>query len=306
MKKFMKYLKSITYDVVQAACFTKGILSFVRLSRDMAIFRLIGVLPGLRLNKPRHVTLRPGLDFTYRLNKGDIYAIHEIWFGELYRFPIPIIPRLIVDLGANIGTTSLWFWAKYGCEKIIAVEPSAGNAAIIRENFRRNGIDGEVIEAAIAGSDGTATFYEVASSTNGRLEPHEGNRLSPPVGLTEKRTVRTISMPTLLAWIDLDAPIDLLKIDIEGGEQELLSGDVSWLASVRALVIEFHASLIHYDRLVETLKHNGFRRIHSVCSDPALGNTLEYFMRDESGSKAHSPIDVSGDHTRPCEVALPA
>ncbi len=40
--------------------------------------------------------------------------------------------------------------------------------------------------------------------------------------------------------------IDLLKMDIEGGEQALLTGDTAWLSSVNAIVAEFHPSVVDY------------------------------------------------------------
>jgi hypothetical protein len=36
--------------------------------------------------------------------------------------------------------------------------------------------------------------------------------------------------------------IDLLKVDIEGGELELFSGNTNWLTSVRNICIELHSA----------------------------------------------------------------
>jgi hypothetical protein len=46
-------------------------------------------------------------------------------------------------------------------------------------------------------------------------------------------------MPVLMEKHRIGA-IDLLKCDIEGGEQELFSDCGNWIGSVRAMVIELH------------------------------------------------------------------
>jgi len=249
------------------------------LAADLVLFRLLGVFPVGKVNGKRRVRLSPDTDLTYRFNKGDIYSIHEVWFNKAYRFPSPIRTGVIVDLGANIGIASLWLAATYGATDIIAVEPSAANAALVRENFANNGIRGEVIEAAIAKDDGTAVFYEVFSSTNGRIETNISDSRTPPDGVTKVHTVRTVSMDTVLATLPPGMFVDLLKVDIEGGEQALLSGDVSWLSRVNAIVVEFHSALIDYPALIGVLSRFDFRSVQCISSDPIRGNTMEFFTK---------------------------
>jgi hypothetical protein len=56
-----------------------------------------------------------------------------------------------------------------------------------------------------------------------------------------------ISMSTLMRRYGI-GEIDLLKIDIEGAETELFSGDVSWLTRTGAIAIEFHQTSAGYTR----------------------------------------------------------
>ena len=74
--------------------------------------------------------LRGGVTITYRFNKGDIWSVREVWLFECYRPPFEIAIDHVLDLGANIGLTSLWLAKRYGCGRIIAVEPSAANARL--------------------------------------------------------------------------------------------------------------------------------------------------------------------------------
>lgn len=276
--KLARYARAIAGDMRDTARFAADFPSMLRMGWDLATFRLLEVLwkPS---DKVRRVRIRPDTRLSYRQNKGDIYSIHEIWFEESYRLPVELKPTVLVDVGANIGMTSLWLAKQYDCRRIIAVEPSAGNAAVARENFASNGIDAVVHEAAAGARDGDAKFYEVSSSTNGRLVFDDDQEADLPVGVVKAVPVRVISMASILASLPADMPIDLMKVDIEGGEQALLTGDVSWLARVKTLLIEFHPSLIDYAGLVGIIERSGLRRVHSVITDLHGGNTLELFVR---------------------------
>lgn len=276
--KLARYARAITGDLRDTARFSADLPSALRMGWDLTTFRLLEVLwkPSDRI---RRVRIRPDTRLNYRQNKGDIYSIHEIWFEESYRLPVELKPSVLVDVGANIGMTSLWLAKQYDCRRIIAVEPSAGNAAVARENFASNGIDAVVHEAAAGARDGDAKFYEVSSSTNGRLVFDDDKEADLPVGVVKAVPVRVISMASILASLPADMAIDLMKVDIEGGEQALLTGDVSWLARVKALLIEFHPSLIDYAELVGIIERSGLRRVHSVITDQHGGNTLELFVR---------------------------
>ena len=293
MKPLIEYVRAIRSDLAQAARFTSGFASFCCLARDLVLFRFLEILPVGKINKRRRVRLRPDIELTYRFNKGDIYSIHEVWFVATYAFPQQLRTGLIIDLGANIGIASLWLAAQYGATKVIAVEPSASNAELIRENFTNNRIAGHIIEAAVANEDGEAVFYEVASSTNGRIEADATGKESPPDGVTSIRNVRTVSMATVLESVPPGVRIDLLKVDIEGGERSLFCGDVSWLSRVGAIVIEFHHAMIDYAALHDVLRRFGFRRIHSLCSDTIRGNTLEFFTMEKGLVPQSAETDCS-------------
>ena len=46
-----------------------------------------------------------------------------IFIRRNYRFPVDINPKLIIDGGAYVGYSSIYFSLKYPQAKIIAVEP---------------------------------------------------------------------------------------------------------------------------------------------------------------------------------------
>jgi FkbM family methyltransferase len=153
--------------------------------------------------------------------------------------------RNVLDLGANIGLTSVYLARKHESPRILAVEPVASNAELTRSNLAANGIDADVVEAAVAPFDGTIRFQESVHSNVGHVS-------------ADGRPVAAVSMPALLQRLGDGGDVDLLKIDIEGAEGELLSESSSWLDRVRCVIIEFHPDHVDYPGLVALLKARGF------------------------------------------------
>ncbi len=189
----------------------------------------------------------PGLagPLCVRTGSSDLAIFDEVVMDRGYAFPLPKPPATIIDAGANIGLASLWFKKAYPGSTIIAVEPDEGNFHMLLKNTRH--IGGILpLQAAIAPTDGVLAMDRRGSRASG---------FTTRVALPDERTVRAISIPTLMKEHGLNK-IDLLKIDIEGAEKELFEGpDLSWLEHVDTIAIELH------DRMVPGCGHAFFRAL---------------------------------------------
>jgi FkbM family methyltransferase len=251
------------------------------------------LFPTRRQNLLRIANLRGGVQLHYRLNRADLWTIHEVWVEQEYRVSRLFKPRIVVDLGANIGLTSLWFASSFS-SVVIAVEPSESNAEVARKNLEPFGPRATVIQAAVGAAVGTGKFLPGPASTCGRMDFH--NALSSSEQKSEKAVdVAIIDMATVLRLIPSDSSIDLLKIDIEGGEEELLNGDVSWLDRVNAILIEFHPDLIDYQAALATLTRVGFQRSTAVTA-----KGVEFFERTRRTTPAANwELEHESDGTIP-------
>lgn len=237
--------------------------SLFRYLADVFLYRALYFVELPRKDTRRTITLDGDVQITYRLNRGDIESIREVWVEEAYRLPVDLTPDTVVDLGANIGLTALWYAKRYRPSRVICVEPVADNARLARENLSTNGVQAELLEAAVGPGDGRVAFHEARASNRGRM------------GQSGRR-VRMVSMDTVLARIPEDVSIDLLKIDIEGAEEAVLKADLSWLRRVRSLIVEFHPEWVDQSELVRLLEERGFRYV------PAGGirwNSMDFFLR---------------------------
>jgi len=253
-RRFKTVLNTFVSDLRESVRLTADTRSRFRLVTDFALSRLIGLTPRGQRNRVREVRLRAGIKIRYRLNKGDLHSIREIWFQQAYRLPFPDPSGVLLDLGANIGMTSLWLAKNYSITRVIAVEPDPANAALVRQNLKMNGITGEVLEAAI-GPKELMTRFEFSEHSNlGKLS--ERGSLVPMISVG--RIIQKFEITRLA----------LIKIDIEGAEQELFNGPTEWLASTDAIIIEFHPTIID-DRLTRLVSSQGFKFIpaHSLFPD---------------------------------------
>jgi FkbM family methyltransferase len=117
--------------------------------------------------------------------------------------------RRLFDLGAHLGSVALPS-ARLGSE-VLAVEPSPRNFAALSESAARNGLQLQLVNAAVSDAPGTAELVEDGPFS--RVIAHRG-------GGAVAVQVRTLAELVALAG---SAP-DVLKIDVEGHELEALAG----------------------------------------------------------------------------------
>ena len=143
--------------------------------------------------------------------------------------------KTIVDVGANIGAASLYFWLHAPEARIIAIEPNTANLERLRLNLAQ--VPGAVIvQKALAGQRGRVAFFRADGFSLGST-------------LMERRpgyiedSVEAVTLDDLLETLNVES-VDLCKFDIEGAEFDLFSqcGDTGRL---RQFIGEFHEDLSH-------------------------------------------------------------
>jgi FkbM family methyltransferase len=219
-----------------------------RLLADILLYRVmrLGRIPGE--DGERTVRLLDGTWLTYRLNRGDIQAIREIWLDQVYMPPPEATSaRQVVDLGANIGFTSLYLHRRLDAQHVIAVEPDPANVAILRRNLEQNDVPATIIDAAVGPFDGQGSFLRDRESNLGQLHD-EGDT-----------TVQVVSMPSVIGRLPDTATRTLLKLDIEGGEEQLFTGDLSWLGRFETLLAELHPGRADLGRIRGLIEGSGLR-----------------------------------------------
>lgn len=221
--------------------------SLARFGCDVVLYRVLACTRLAAENRERSVRVKGGVTLVYRLNRGDIQAIREVWLEEIYRLPFELKGRsVLVDFGAHIGLASVWLAREYGFSYVLAVEPSSENARLARLNVRLNGVRADVIEAAVSSRAGVTRFEDHRQSQLGRV----GQR---------GREIPIVTPASVYNSLPAGADVDLMKIDIEGDEGALLTDNPTWLERVSALLVEFHGEQVDYPGLARGLERAGFR-----------------------------------------------
>jgi FkbM family methyltransferase len=169
-----------------------------------------------------------------RANDGADAFIHsEVFEHEYYALPLATPPATILDLGANVGMTAVYFSRVFPDAALACVEPVPDNLRLLKKNLELNGVEAAVFAAAVDVADGRTVMELDLRDYGHRISP------APTRGEAGRIEVAAVSVPTLRQQLGWDR-IGLLKIDIEGHEAALLSDGCDWLACVDALCIECH------------------------------------------------------------------
>jgi FkbM family methyltransferase len=140
--------------------------------------------------------------------------------------------RVIFDLGANVGNTAKEYHQLFPQADIYAFEPSENAFASLSKTGQEfNSI--KPYQLAVAEASGEERFYlNQASMTNSLLEvSQDSNRYVDPQ-LTENLGTVNVSTVTLDEFCQQENinNIDILKMDIQGGEVKALTGATQLLA----------------------------------------------------------------------------
>ncbi len=192
-----------------------GLFNYLKLkSGNTQSLRLKGIKNPIRLRKV----------------KADLLLFKQIFVTEEYKFPCPINPEYIIDAGANIGLSAVFFSKSFPAAKIIAVEVERGNYDLLVENTKGY----QEIEAINAGIWPTTAKLEVVDTGRG------------PTGFMVREATDgaanvfdAISINDIITRFGLPH-IDIIKLDIEGAEKELLLQNSDWITRTKIIIIELH------------------------------------------------------------------
>jgi FkbM family methyltransferase len=188
---------------------------------------------------------------------------------------------IFYDVGANIGFISLVGARLVGpTGRVISIEPEPDNVAAIRAHAALNEIDTiTVIAAAAAAETGPADVIGVRDTLWTRLAEVGEHPLE-----RERLTVPGVRLDDLVYEQGLDPP-DVVKIDVEGGELQVLAGMTRLLRERRPVIIaEMHGKNVAF---CELMRAAGYTIVNLDGPEPP----------ERAGDNAHllaQPLEPAG------------
>lgn len=177
---------------------------------------------------------RYGTSFYLRPDTSDLYTFDQVFIQDQYKLSYPFEPRTIVDAGANIGLSAVYFSRRFPNAQVIAVEPDKANFVQLQQNCA----DYPRVEAICAGVWSTDSYLKIINTeaTNNSFRVVE-------TAPDDASAIPAICLATIMQQQNWPV-IDLLKIDIEGSEKEIFSTNYEvWLPRVRMLLVEVHDNM---------------------------------------------------------------
>ena len=184
----------------------------------------------------------------------------ELFVEENYKFSDESEKQYtIVDFGANIGLSMLYFYEKFPNCKVIGFEADPNIFACLKkniDNFQIDDIRCEIRNEAVWNENTTLNFYSQGGD-GGRIAENG----------SEIVAVNAINGHSIFEELD---HVDFLKIDIEGAEKVVIPAIKNDLNKVDKIFIEYHSEIDKPQCMAEifsVLENVGFRLyINSVFS----------------------------------------
>lgn len=210
---------------------------------------------ALQLSPPRAAAHRlrdSGLTIYLRHRTRDVYIFKEVFeigsgatsydppwrvAGVLDAKAAPVV----LDIGGNIGLFGAYMLGRWPRATIRSFEPDPTNLPIIRRVVSSNGLQHSwtVVPVAVANREVDLPFVSGLFAESQLAGIPEARTRHPKAAVLDDGATISVHAVDLF---DQDHDVDLLKMDIEGGEWSILTDPRLGTLKARAIVLEWHAT----------------------------------------------------------------
>ncbi len=200
-----------------------------------------------------------------------LLLIEEIFIKGTYDIDLQEDNPTIIDAGANIGVAMLFFKWKYKNAKILCFEPNENCLRYLYQNISSNELTNiEIYEAFLSNTTSEINIaFPTSNLTSLNAKEMLQNETSSDSIITKKVNTRQLSN-------FFNSKINLLKLDIEGGEVDVLYEliESKKFQLIENYIIEYHYSKTSKESLASFL--NTF-----ISSNFVMKNNSDVTFRNE-------------------------
>ncbi len=191
-----------------------------------------------------------GQSGTIRLGKHDFEFHHarcfydtytELFKERMYEFNTTNKQPFIIDCGANMGLSVLYFAQTYPGAEIVAFEPEPPIYELLLRNIEKYELHNVTAHKKALWNERTTLSFYTDTGMGGSVENKFANQIP-------------VKVETELLSSFITKTVDFLKIDIEGAELTVLKECRQQLYLVRHLFVEYHSYVNKPQQLSELLQ----------------------------------------------------
>ena len=204
----------------------------------------------------------------------DIFIIREVFFRTIYNFTDPVTEYVFIDVGMNVGITSVFCSLKENISKIYAYEPFTPTFQQGERNFQLNPVADKKVRRFNYGlfSTDKSLLVEYTTKQRGRVGIYGTDKIREVVSTQyeEEIVLKDCFFEIKKIREENSEKKLILKVDTEGSEYEIFNrlDETKLLEDIAVILIEWHED--GPEQIVGKLLKAGFR-IFSF--DEQEGNT---------------------------------
>jgi len=169
--------------------------------------------------------------FRLRPKSTDFDTYEHVFVLNQYDIAVNFEPKIIIDGGANIGMSAIYYALRYPNAKIISLEVSQENFELLKYNTR----DFKNVRPVCKGVWNESGYLKIVNEGAGENAFMVERVDSPMAG-----TIPAISLHDVLQEENVEV-LDIVKLDIEGAEKMVFASNYeAWLPKTRLLIVELH------------------------------------------------------------------
>lgn len=170
------------------------------------------------------------------------HCFEEIFANKIYEQTFPS-GAYIIDCGANIGLSILYFKQVAPDAFIDAFEPDTRNFSLLEKNVKRFNLENVNLHKAAVWTANSTIGFSSDGSMSSRINDVES------IQKNDGALVKAVRLKDFMI-----RKIDFLKIDIEGAEYEVLEDIADKLHFVRSMFVEYHGTFSQNGQLIRLLE----------------------------------------------------
>ena len=181
---------------------------------------------------------------SYKNQPEFFHGIEEIFLNEIYQTNFGEVQApYIIDCGANIGLSVIYFKTTYPKAQILAFEPDAFNFELLSKNVASMKLTGVTLKDQAVWIKADTLQFVSEGSVSSQLQSLN-NSVS-----TNTTMVTAVRLKELLT-----EKVHLLKLDIEGAEYEVMKDIEDKLYLIDNIFLEYHGTFKENEKLEELLR----------------------------------------------------